>query len=183
MIASSKIGIIGVGEGSTEHFDNFRYAIGESPIDILKKTNGSLKVGVMFKDWTKEPFMVSNQTPITRRAGESLFYIEKLIADGKKQKDTSLDAYWNNTVPKWYADPQRNKNKLVPTLQYHFNTDCIWCAFSFLSISNTTCRCWSFDGIFIGIGCLLFFVVEMLPASIKKTKYTVYDPLLREQTL
>ena len=112
MIASSKIGIIGVGEGSTEHFDNFRYAIGESPIDILRKTNGSLKVGVMFKDWTKEPFMVSNQTPITRRAGESLFYIEKLIADGKKQKDTSLNAYWNNTVPKWYADPERNRNKL-----------------------------------------------------------------------
>ena len=122
MIASSKIGIIGVGEGSTEHFDNFRYAIGESPIDILRKTNGSLKVGVMFKDWTKEPFMVSNQTTITRRAGESLFYIEKLIADGKKQKDTSLDAYWNNTVPKWYADPERNRNKLVPTLQYHLNT-------------------------------------------------------------
>ena len=51
MIASKKIGIIGVGEGSTEHWTDFREFVGIDERELIRETGAVMKVGVMFKDW------------------------------------------------------------------------------------------------------------------------------------
>ena len=50
-IVPSNIGIIGVGEGSTEHFDDFRQHLNLDVRTVLKETNGTLKSGIMFEGW------------------------------------------------------------------------------------------------------------------------------------
>ena len=53
IIGSSKIGIIGVGEGSTEHFRHF---VNDCKIDIcelLRETKATFKSGIRFENWTE----------------------------------------------------------------------------------------------------------------------------------
>lgn len=52
IISSSKIGIIGVGEGSTEHWRSFMQMC-EIPVgELLVETRGTHKYGIRFENWT-----------------------------------------------------------------------------------------------------------------------------------
>ena len=51
IIKSDKVGIIGVGEGSTEHFDEFIKFVGIDAFELIKNTNATYKSGIYFKDW------------------------------------------------------------------------------------------------------------------------------------
>ena len=56
VIESSKIGIIGAGEGSTGALTDFIYDVvlrefGENHMDFLRETGSTLKLGIRFKDW------------------------------------------------------------------------------------------------------------------------------------
>jgi tryptophan halogenase len=59
IIKSNKIGIIGVGEGSTEHWKEFLRFVGINEYDLIKKTDATLKCGIMFKDWGKKDYLHS----------------------------------------------------------------------------------------------------------------------------
>ena len=54
MLIPEKIGIIGVGEGSTEHFDDFRSFMGVSVEELIAKTKATGKSGIKFVDWMKD---------------------------------------------------------------------------------------------------------------------------------
>ena len=49
IIKSTKIGIVGVGESSTEHWSDFCDYLGIPKLDFIKKANATFKVGVHFK--------------------------------------------------------------------------------------------------------------------------------------
>jgi len=51
VIKSSKIEIVGVGEGSTEHWQQFMQFTGLSINDLIKETKATVKIGILFKDW------------------------------------------------------------------------------------------------------------------------------------
>jgi len=51
VVESSKIGIIGVGEGSTEHWDTFMKFIGIEPQDLIVNTGATYKLGIRFENW------------------------------------------------------------------------------------------------------------------------------------
>jgi len=51
LIESSQIGIIGVGEGSTEHWKKFIDHIGVSVPDLIRETGATFKVGIKFTNW------------------------------------------------------------------------------------------------------------------------------------
>jgi tryptophan halogenase len=51
VIESSKIGIIGVGEGSTEHWSKFMHHINISTPDIVRETDATFKLGIKFTNW------------------------------------------------------------------------------------------------------------------------------------
>ena len=57
IIKSDKIGIIGVGEGTTEHFKDFMNVCEISEKEIIQHTDATFKYGVMFKDWTPDDYL------------------------------------------------------------------------------------------------------------------------------
>ena len=59
IIKSGKIGIIGVGEGSTEHWKAFMDYCEIDIFELIKESDATVKYGVMFEDWTKEPYFHS----------------------------------------------------------------------------------------------------------------------------
>lgn len=51
LVRSQEIGIVGVGEGTTEHWKQFAEFVNIDPIEMIKETNATAKIGVLFKDW------------------------------------------------------------------------------------------------------------------------------------
>ena len=51
IIKSDKIGIVGVGEGSTEHWRTFMEFCGINQRELIYKTKATIKLGIVFKDW------------------------------------------------------------------------------------------------------------------------------------
>ena len=54
VISSSDIGIIGVGEGSTEHWKEFMDTCNIPMYDMLSKTGATHKYGIRFENWSKK---------------------------------------------------------------------------------------------------------------------------------
>lgn len=52
VISSSNIGIVGVGEGSTEHWKMFMRACDLPTAEVLVETAGTHKMGIRFENWT-----------------------------------------------------------------------------------------------------------------------------------
>lgn len=51
VIESSQIGIIGVGEGSTEHWRKFIEKVGISVFDLIREAGATFKIGIKFTNW------------------------------------------------------------------------------------------------------------------------------------
>lgn len=51
IIESSKVGIIGVGEGSTEHWRIFMKHVGIDVFSLIRETGATFKIGIKFTDW------------------------------------------------------------------------------------------------------------------------------------
>ena len=52
VISSSKKGIVGVGEGSTEHWRHFQDSIGIDVHDMIKNADITHKYGIRYENWT-----------------------------------------------------------------------------------------------------------------------------------
>ena len=53
VVSSSKIGIIGVGEGSTEHWRQFCDSLGMNKGEMVTATKATHKYGIYYENWTK----------------------------------------------------------------------------------------------------------------------------------
>lgn len=51
IIESSTVGIVGVGEGSTEHWAGFVKAVGISIKELIQETGATFKTGIKFENW------------------------------------------------------------------------------------------------------------------------------------
>ena len=51
LIKSDKIGIVGVGEGSTPHWDTFIRTIGVTADEIIRECGVTFKTSIYFKNW------------------------------------------------------------------------------------------------------------------------------------
>lgn len=119
IIKSDKIGIIGVGEGSTEHWLEFMNYCGISFKDLIKECDATIKLGVMFENWTSKKYYHS----ITDLYNNKLKFAQYLsgyghiISNNIEQIKTADQHYINNTVFK--NDLLKNYS---PSNQFHFNT-------------------------------------------------------------
>jgi len=118
VICSSKIGIIGVGEGSTEHWISFMKHINVSHHDVIKGCDATYKCGIMFKGWAKDDYLHSITDEFYLKAGQYPFFYARQIANCKPAKDLVPSRNWNNQINTWFLDKPYNS----PTNQYHFNT-------------------------------------------------------------
>lgn len=118
IICSKRIGIIGVGEGSTEHWSTFADFVGINTGEMIVETDATMKIGIIFKNWGVPDYMHSIQD------GYNLVWLKKypmiyakLISEGMDSRRLSGEIFWENKVQKWFLD-----NNRTPVAQYHFNT-------------------------------------------------------------
>jgi len=53
VVYSDDVGIVGVGEGSTEHWSSLMRIMGWSPLQLIHQTDATHKVGIRFEGWTE----------------------------------------------------------------------------------------------------------------------------------
>ena len=117
LVYSSNIGIIGVGEGSTEHFKDFMEFVGIKPSEIIKECDATFKIGVMFDNWIKDDkYLHTVVPPFNTRLGQYSSFYAKQISDNSNYMHA--DFVGKNLVQKNAI----NVNVNPPTNQYHFNT-------------------------------------------------------------
>ena len=120
IVSSSKVGIIGVGEGSTEHWKSFMDMCDIPLAELLVRTRATHKNGIRFENWTNHTpdyfhsvVSVSTLTPFNVYA-----LYNGLIRDGKLiTENTASRAMVENKVQ--VNGMHRNVN------QYHFDTNAL----------------------------------------------------------
>ena len=120
VVSSSKIGIIGVGEGSTEHWNLFMQTCDIPLAELIPKTRATHKNGIRFEGWTNHTpdyfHSVGNVDTIPPFNVYGLY--NHLIKDGKTLSENMISrGVIENTVR--VADPHRTVN------QYHFDTNAL----------------------------------------------------------
>ena len=118
MIRSSKIGIIGVGEGSTEHWQEFMSYIGVKFSTVIRECDATFKSGIMFKGWHDEDYLHSIGPENEIKNGQYHAAYGKLITDGAPNQAFNPILTWKNKV---FLD-RLAPDALPPYNQYHFNT-------------------------------------------------------------
>lgn len=119
IIRSTKIGIIGVGEGSTEHWRNFLNFLEIDHKEVFKECDSTLKCGIMFSNWTDKDYLHSIQFEYNQKFGQYSHVYANLIGNGKDSSGLSSGLSWKNQVNRWFIDnPDQS-----PTSQFHFNTN------------------------------------------------------------
>ena len=112
IVKSDKIGIIGVGEGSTEHWSDFLGYIGKTKKEMIEECGATFKFGINFTDWGTPTYLnnVTQDYFALKNAGDFVFF-NKLIAEGKSLCD---DWIKNSMYPA--------ERKDILTNQFHFDT-------------------------------------------------------------
>jgi tryptophan halogenase len=131
LIESSKIGIVGVGEGTTEHFRKFIIHSNINIFDLFRETDATFKIGIKFQNWL----------------GNNKHYWHNLTEFFVTQSDTNglftswLQLVMDNVEPdKTVWDLAINGKHIAPLdkiiSQFHFNTFKLNSFFRNLSITR-----------------------------------------------
>jgi tryptophan halogenase len=116
LIYSSNIGIVGVGEGSTEHFRGFLDFVGISASEIIKECDATLKIGVMFDNWIKDKqYLHSVISPYDLKSGQYHYLYAKQISENS-------NLYPESIAKNLVSSNAINIDHTPETNQYHFNT-------------------------------------------------------------
>lgn len=118
VIRSTKIGIIGVGEGSTEHWFQFMKHINVDHHTVIKECGATYKCGIMFQGWGEQDYLHNIQDEYNVKAGQYPFFYGRQIGEGLPPTELVAKRNLENQVNTWFLD----KPFSSPTNQYHFNT-------------------------------------------------------------
>lgn len=119
IIKSDKLGIIGVGEGSTEHFSQFMSLCNITENELYRECDATVKRGVMFEGWTKENYYHCIPTIYVKHLliGQYQLGYAHHIVNKEPQIESTDQNFKTNTIFKYDSD-----NNINVTSQYHFNT-------------------------------------------------------------
>lgn len=118
IIRSKKIGIIGVGEGSTEHWNEFIQYIGVNWKAVVKHCDATFKSGIMFKGWGNPDFLHSTSPDSELKNGQYQMIYGKVIGENKSGQLLNPALTWENKLYRHSLDAGH-----PPYNQYHFNTN------------------------------------------------------------
>lgn len=89
LIESSKIGIVGVGEGSTEHWSVFMHEVDINLAEIVRETDATFKYGIKFENWNGNDdyyfHSVSGDLNIESPTGNKMVYSYLISNDATPQ--------------------------------------------------------------------------------------------------
>ena len=111
IIKSDDVGIIGVGEGSTEHWNNFMGFCDFDMKQMLVHTGATFKYGVLFDGWTKEKYFHNVNQIDQDRYGQYLAGYGYAFSNNIKRKEFTSG----------FAFEDRIDVTSFPN-QYHFDT-------------------------------------------------------------
>lgn len=115
LIESDRIGIVGVGEGSTEHWNNFTLHCDINTSELIKETDATFKYGINFDNWNGDGrnyfHSVSSGFSIESQTG-SKFVFAYLIAKGATEKG----------IVHPHVEQSVHKQPFWGINQFHFNT-------------------------------------------------------------
>lgn len=117
MIESSKYGIVGVGEGSTEHWKKFMQHIGISVPELVRETGATYKIGIKFTNWQgdgKHYFHSLSEQHGTHSKHNGLPFTWLQIA---AENWDPLDTAWKLSQSSHHIEPLHDILS-----QYHFDT-------------------------------------------------------------
>lgn len=115
LVKSDDIGIIGVGEGSTEHFQEFAQFIGLPQYELIKSTNATLKSGIMFENWGTKNYLHSVFNDFSQKSAQYPYLYAYQIAHNA---NISAKYLWDNMVNSWFL----GREEEWAAFQFHFNT-------------------------------------------------------------
>lgn len=116
IVHSPTIGIVGVGEGCTEHFSEFMKIAGIDFQTIIKECDATFKSGVMFDGWSKTPYLHNVGEFYSFKTGQYPLLYGKLLSENSNFLSSKF--LWENKVETYYLNP----NVGPPHNQFHFNT-------------------------------------------------------------
>ena len=112
VVSSKEIGIIGVGEGTTEHWKDFANFCGLNLVDCIVEADATFKYGVMFKGWTKQDYLHYIQArPHGLTLAQYPFFWGHFISNNFSSQQIHPPNTWNSLI-----------NKMDHPNQFHFNT-------------------------------------------------------------
>jgi len=118
IVRSKKIGIIGVGEGSTEHWAEFLRYTNIDFKEIIGECDATFKCGVFFKNWGVDDYMHSlGGADINTTCGQTNVAFAKYISEQQSKKILNPLESWDHQV--FSAEFSFEQS---PFNQYHFNT-------------------------------------------------------------
>jgi len=117
IIKSGEIGIVGVGEGSTEHWAEFMDYVGINIVELIYETKATIKIGILFKNWNDNSEYVHsiNSFALSGLNRPEVFNQLHLYSKNK----FSLSPGFEQIYYKNYVHLEKN---LRCSNQYHFDT-------------------------------------------------------------
>ena len=116
LLYSPNISIVGVGEGSTEHWREFMKFIGIDPYALIKECDATYKCGTMFKNWGDRDYLHSVVSPFDSKSSQYSFVYAKQIAENSTYINPKSS--WKSKINNWHI----SRPETPPVNQYHFNT-------------------------------------------------------------
>lgn len=113
VIENSKIGIIGVGEGTNEQWRTFIDYCELDPIEFIRECGGTIKGGIMFKDWGVPDFLHNVYSPFNTLTGEFHGVYAELISQGADAKTLAGSHLWDSKIEKDFLYQQEIPNNNV----------------------------------------------------------------------
>lgn len=123
VIESSKIGIIGAGEGSTGALTDFLWDVvfkdfGENHMDFLKETGSTLKLGIRFKDWNGigTEYLSPIEPPTTKQNNVDVALLHHIF-EGKPHLACDTGYLMDKGLSTYF----HNKSSYTGNHSYHFD--------------------------------------------------------------
>lgn len=118
LIESSKIGIVGVGESSTEHWSQFCSFVGINQLDAILHCNATFKGGIYYENWAEDDFMHSISPVHNNLYGSYFGTFGYLIANKRPPKELCYSYALENNISTLHFSDLNDS----PTNQYHYDT-------------------------------------------------------------
>lgn len=117
IIKSKKIGTIGVGEGSTEHWSKFSAFVGINISEVINECGATFKVGIKFENWHGDGTHYFHSLPEylvwMDNATGAPYTLMRLIGDGVPAEELHWDLVANGYVREPFHD----------YYQFHFDSE------------------------------------------------------------
>ena len=122
IIQSEDIGIIGVGESSSEQFGDFCRYCNIPILTLILSAKATFKNGVYFEGWSDEDYLHNiNVFNCAKASGNHFPYLHKVVAEQRPNFEMNPKGSVDNQVPLNFF----NSLDHSPTHQFHFDTQAL----------------------------------------------------------